>query len=153
MDGHLDIYIINDSNSHNDQIFVGNWVAGNFQNFIEDNGRIPGGAMTGAACSGWAADFDQVDGPEVYCGNYPNSAQDRLYQNNGFGNFSDVTGTHVPIANDYVVDVCGADMNGDGNLDVLISNHGGSPNWIYYNDNLGQGSQVGVGDEIRPTRH
>jgi len=143
MDGHLDLWIINDSNSHNDQVFIAQWNAGSFTQFNEDNARIPGGALTGAACSGWAADFNQDGFPDVYCGNYPNSAQDRMYFNNGSGFFTDVTSTHVPLRSDYVVNVNGADMNGDGKLDVLISNHGGSQNSIYYNDNLGAGSGIG----------
>ncbi len=143
MDGHLDIWIINDQNSHNDQLFIAQWNAGSFMQFNEDNGRIPGGANTGAACSGWAADFNQDGFPDVYCGNYPNSSQDKMYFNDGAGIFTDVTNTHVPLRNDYVVNVNGADMNGDGKLDVLISNHGGSQNSIYYNDNLGAGSGIG----------
>ncbi len=143
-DGHLDIWIINDANSHNDQLFIAQWAGGDFQSYLEDNSRIPGNALTGAACSGWSADFDQDLDMDVYCGNYPNSAQDRLYSNNGTGFFTDITGTHVPAGLDYVVDVCGADMNGDGKLDLLISNHGANdPNWIYYNHNLNAGSGIG----------
>ena len=143
MDGHLDIWIINDQNSNNDQLFIAQWNAGSFTQFNEDNGRIPGSANTGAACSGWSADFNQDGFPDVYCGNYPNSAQDKMYFNNGSGFFNDVTATHVVSSNDYVVDVNGADMNGDGKLDLLISQHGNHMNRIYYNDNLGAGSGIG----------
>jgi hypothetical protein len=142
-DDHLDIWVINDSNSHADQVFLASWAGNEFVQFVETSGRIPGGGLTGAACGGWSADFDQDGDPDVYCGNYPNSAQDRLFENNGFGFFTDITSTHVPTAGDYVVDVNGADMNGDGNLDLLISNHGNNNNWIYYNDNNGAGSGLG----------
>ncbi len=150
MDGHLDIWLINDSNSHNDQIFIAQWNAGSFTQFNEDNARIPGGAMTGAACTGWSADFNQDGFPDVYCGNYPNTPQDKMYFNNGSGFFTDVTNTHVPPRGDYVVNVNGADMNGDGKLDVLISNDNANWNSIYYNDNdsdgNGDGDGSGVGD-------
>ncbi|MHC4220691.1 MAG: FG-GAP repeat domain-containing protein, partial [Planctomycetota bacterium] len=142
-DQHLDIWVINDSNSHADQVFIADWTGGQFNQFTEVFNRIPAGGMTGAACGGWSADFDDDGDMDVYCGNYPNSAQDRLYLNDGSGFFSDVTGTHVPSALDYVVDVNGADMNGDGNLDLLISNHGNNLNWIYYNDNNGAGTALG----------
>jgi hypothetical protein len=143
MDGHLDLWIINDQNSNNDQVFIAQWNAGSFTQFNEDNSRIPAGANTGAACSGWSADFNQDGFPDVYCGNYPNSPQDRMYFNNGSGIFNDVTSTNVPARNDYVVNVNGADMNGDGKLDVLISNNNSNHNYIYYNDNLNAGSGVG----------
>ena len=143
MDGHLDIWIINDQNSNNDQFFRGNWIDGSFDSFVQENFRIPGGANTGAACSGWSADFDQDGFPDVYCGNYPNSAQDRIYFNNGAGVFTDMTGSHVPSSGDYVVDVNGADLNGDGKLDLLVSEHGGNQNRIYYNDLNGAGSGIG----------
>ena len=143
MDGHLDIWIINDDNSHNDQLFIAQWAAGSFVQFNEENNRIPGGAITGAACSGWSADFNQSGFPDVYCGNYPNSAQDRLLSNNGAGFFANITSTHVVLSNDYVVDVNGADINGDGKLDLLISQFGSHQNRIYYNDNLNAGSGIG----------
>ncbi|MHC4992242.1 MAG: FG-GAP repeat domain-containing protein, partial [Planctomycetota bacterium] len=142
-DEHLDIWVINDSNSHADQIFLASWAGEEFVQFVETSGRIPSGGLTGAACGGWSADFDQDGDWDVYCGNYPNSAQDQLLENNGFGFFTDVTGTHVPTASDYVVDVNGADMNGDGKLDLLISNHGNHNNWIYYNDNNGAAGALG----------
>ncbi len=142
MDGHLDIWIINDQNSDNDQLFIAEWAAGSFVGFNEENGRIPSGANTGAACSGWSADFNQSGFPDVYCGNYPNSAQDKLLTNNGSGFFAN-TPTSVVTSNDYVVDVNGADFNGDGKLDLLISQFGSHQNRIYYNDNLDAGSGIG----------
>jgi len=153
MDGHLDIWIINDQNSHNDQLFIAQWNAGSFTQFNEDNGRIPGGANTGAACTGWAADFNQDGFPDVYCGNYPNSPQDKMYFNDGFGFFTNVTGTHVPARSDYVVNVNGADMNGDGKLDLLISNNNNNHNYIYYNDNDADGSGNGDGSGVGDFRY
>ncbi|MCH8824265.1 MAG: VCBS repeat-containing protein [Planctomycetes bacterium] len=148
MDGHLDIWIINDSNyqngTGNDQLFIASWIGGEFVQFVEENNRIPGSALTGAACSGWSADFNQDGFMDVYCGNYPNSAQDRLYTNShGNGVFANITNTHVVASNDYVVDVNGADLNGDGKLDLLISQFGTHQNRIYYNDLNDAGSGVG----------
>ena len=142
MDGHLDIWVINDQNSHNDQLFIAQWAAGSFVQFNEENNRIPSGANTGAACSGWSADFNQDGFPDVYCGNYPNTPQDKLMSNDGFGCFTSLA-ANVVFSSDYVVDVNGADINGDGKLDLLISQFGLHQNRIYYNDNLNAGSGVG----------
>ncbi len=145
MDTHLDIWIINDSNSHLDQMFIADWNGGEFNQFDEVFNRVvSGGSMsTGAACSGWSADFNLDGTPDVYCGNYPNTSQDRLLSNDGSGFFNDLTTTHVFSSGDYVVDVNGADMNNDGQLDLLVSEHGGSLNRIYYNNNLNAGSGTG----------
>ncbi len=138
-DTHLDIYVINDQNSHPDQVFIADWTGGSFNSFVETVGT----GNTGAACSGWSADFDGDGDIDVYCGNYPNTPQDKLMDNDGAGVFTSLGSSHVPPANDYVVDVNGADMNGDGTLDLLISNHGNHDNWIYYNNNNGAGSGAG----------
>jgi hypothetical protein len=57
-----------------------------------------------------------------------------MYFNNGNGFFTNMTGTNVPDDAAYTVDVASADLNGDGQLDLLLSNH--DPNVIYYNNNL-----------------
>src|SRR5206468_4195090 len=59
-DGHLDIYVINDGNSNPDQLFLAVWVAGAFDHFEASFNFVGNGSTnTGAACSGWSADFDQ----------------------------------------------------------------------------------------------
>ena len=60
------------------------------------------------------------------------------------------TSTNVPARFDYVVNVNGADMNGDGTLDLLISNNNSNWKSIYYNNNDhnndGSPDGSGVGD-------
>jgi hypothetical protein len=79
--------------------------------------------------------------------NYPNSSQDTLGLNgtgaNPAGMFSVVTSTHVPSESSYGVHSEGADMNGDGTIDLLIGNWTGDSSFIYYNNNNGLGSGDG----------
>lgn len=144
-DGHLDIYIINDGNSNPDQLFLAVWISGAFDHFNEVLNFVSGGSTnTGAACSGWSADFDEDGDADVYCANYPNNSQDRMLLSNNNGTFNDFTTSYVPTnASDYNVDVCGADMNGDGNLDLVQSQHGASQNQIFYNDHNNAGTGLG----------
>ena len=143
-DGWLDIWIINDGNSHGDRLYIAHTAGGQFSHYVDETAaRLPN-PNTGASTSGVSIDVDGDGDFDVYVGNSANSTQDRLFLNDGQGFFEDVTATHVPIGFDYTMDVAAADMNGDGKLDLLISNwanFGG--NWVYYNDNLNHGSGPG----------
>ena len=144
-DGWLDIIIINDNNTGGDagrtKVYINKQVAGVFSFFKEEGNDRLGPGTGGAACSGVSFDIDGVNGPDLYVGNYPGPSQDTMYFNDGNGFFTEVTSTHVPADGDYTVDVAAADMNGDGQMDLLISNW--SPNYVYYNDNEGAGSGLG----------
>lgn len=140
-DGWLDIYTINDQNSHVDRLFINQHPGGVFSGFTEVF-TLPNGGNTGAACGGVSEDFDGDGDYDVFCGNYPNSSQDRLLVNGGAANFSDVTGVMVPNDFDYTLDIAAADMNGDSKLDLLVANMG-DPAYIYYNDLNDAGSGVG----------
>ncbi len=141
-DGFLDIWIINDANSQNDQLYIAQSVGGQFSHYVDETAARVSNANTGAACGGVSIDADLDGDFDVYMGNYPNSSQDRMY-NNTAGIFADVTSTMVPSSGDYTVDVAAADMNGDGTLDLLISNYGGTNNKLFYNNRMGLGSQDG----------
>lgn len=140
-DGWLDIYTINDQNSHVDRLFINQHPGGVVTGFTEVF-TIANGGNTGAACGGVAEDFDQDGDIDVYCGNYPNTSQDRVMVNNGAGVFSDLTGSNVPSDFDYTLDISAADMNNDGRLDLLVANMG-DPSYIYYNNLNDAGSGMG----------
>ncbi len=144
-DGHLDIWIINDANSDPNQLFLAVWVAGAFSHFQESFNFVTNGSTSlGAACSGWSADFDQDGDADVFTAAYPNSSQDQLVLSNNNGTFTNVTAAQMVInGGDYNVDACGADMNGDGRLDLVNSQHGGTSNSIFYNNNMNAGTAIG----------
>ncbi len=145
LDGWLDIIVINDANTAGDggrtKIYINQHPGGVFSHYTEEGLVRLGAGTGGAACGGVSVDNDGDGDADLYVGNYPGPSQDTMYVNDGNGYFSQVTATNVPADGDYTVDVSSGDLNGDGQLDLLISNH--SVNWAYYNNNLSAGSGEG----------
>ncbi len=151
-DGFLDIWVTNDGNTSGnggtDKLYVAQVVKGEVVKFEPINQAGDGGANCGnltrsPECSSVAVDFDLDGTIDLWLGNYPNQSQDFLRFNDGFGNFSLLgAGALVPNDCDYTVDISTADMNGDGTMDILISNWGFNfgPNKLYYNNRNGLGS-------------
>ena len=151
-DGWLDIWVTNDGNTPGnpgvDKLYVAQVEDGVVVTFQQINHGGDGGANCGnlnrsSECSGVAADFDDNGTIDVWLGNYPNQSQDFLRFNDGAGNFGLLGGSSPLVPNDcdYTVDVATTDMNGDGTLDLLISNWGN--NYLYYNNRNNLGSQDG----------
>lgn len=149
LDGWLDIIIVNDNNTSGDpgrtKIYINQHPGGVFSHYTEEGLERLGSGTGGAACGGVSFDADNDGDADLYVGNYPGPSQDTLYFNrdNQPGFFTEMTALNVPNDSAYTVDVASADMNGDGNIDLLISNHSGNNNFLYYNDNQGAGSDVG----------
>ncbi len=156
-DGWLDIVIVNVANSEGEagrtKVYMNQHDGGVFSSFQEQGLARLGPDTGGAACGGVSIDADADGDPDLYVGNYPGPPQDTLYLNDDKnpGYFIDVTTTQVPVETgpegDYTVDVSSADLNGDGLLDLVVSNHfniGGPDCKAYYND-LG-GAGTGPGD-------
>lgn len=140
-DNLLDIIIINDDNTAGDAGRTKVFIQNSSNQFIEEGVSRLGAGTGGAACSGVSEDFDGDNDMDLYVGNYPGPSQDTMYFNNGSGFFTEVTGTHLPSDGDYTVDIAAGDMNGDGQIDILVSNW--SDNLIYYNNKNGAGSEEG----------
>ena len=143
-DGWLDIIVVNDAIAGpargTTRFYANKHPGGVFSHFEDETNRLNG--AVGDACGGFLADFNGDGNEDLYLGNYPNDAQDTMYYNNGVGSCTHVTAANVPTARDYTVDVASADLNGDGKIDMLVSNDG-DPAYIYYNDNQGAGSGPG----------
>lgn len=134
-DGWLDIIVINDRNSAGEagrtKVYVNKQEKGQFARFDEEGVQRLGAGSGGAACSGISVDHNGDGEMDLYAGNYPNNSQDTMYFNDGTGNFTAVP-ANLPTDSDYTVDVSSADLNGDGKMDIVISNWGTKR--IYYND-------------------
>ena len=140
-DGFLDIYIINDGNTAGsggtDKLYLSQQSDGVVTSFSQVNQAT---SPLSPECGAVSIDTDGDGDFDVYKGNYPNRNQDDLYVNNGSGTFALASGL-VPTDNDYTVDIASADMNGDGKLDILLSNW--AANKIYLNNNNGAGAGDG----------
>jgi hypothetical protein len=142
-DGWLDLIVISDDFAGLDvgrtRYYANKHPGGVFAGFEDETGRLNN--ANGAACGGFSGDFDHDGDDDIYFGNYPGPSQDTMWFNNGSGNYS-ITSGRVPADSDYCVDVAAGDINGDGKIDLLISNDR-DPAFIYYNDLNGAGGRMG----------
>jgi len=58
----------------------------------------------------------------VFANRLSNQGQSKIYLNDGYGVFTDVTTTHLPKANHWSTDVALANLDGDGDQDVVFAN-------------------------------
>ena len=108
--------------------------------------RMPVGTDTTLALA-----FGDVDGDgdlDLVIGNsgYYGGQQNRLYQNNGTGTFTDVTASRMPVVGDNTTSLVLGDVDGDGDLDLVIGNFdecsawtgcSGQQNRLYLNHGAG----------------
>ncbi|MCA8964359.1 MAG: VCBS repeat-containing protein [Planctomycetes bacterium] len=70
------------------------------------------------------ADMDGDGDLDLVIGNFEFSVgqQNRLYLNDGAGGYTDVTASRMPIVNDETGTLVLGDLDGDGDVDMLVSN-------------------------------
>lgn len=82
-----------------------------------------------------AGDVDGDGDTDLYLANL--NQQNRLWINNGSGVFADQTGTRFPSVIDISNDALMRDMDGDGDLDIVVANTSSTTNILYINNGSG----------------
>ncbi|UCD84959.1 MAG: VCBS repeat-containing protein, partial [Deltaproteobacteria bacterium] len=77
------------------------------------------------------ADIDSDGDQDIVVANY--NQQNRFYLNNGRGGFSDITDPHLPVDMNSSRDMDFGDVDGDGDLDIIVANYY-EQNLIYINN-------------------
>lgn len=134
-DGDLDIAVANEDGN---RIFV-NTGSGFYSD--QTSSRLP---LTGGIEETREVDFGDVDGDgdlDLYFSNViifqsGSNPQDRLLINNGEGVFTDQTTSRLPANNTDTVDADFLDIDGDGDLDLLVGNFRGGAQ-VFINDGAG----------------
>ena len=130
-DGHADVvFVAEDDHAH--QLFLGDGRGG----FADASGRLP------ARSEGNGLAVGDVDGdglPDIVVGNSGEAGQDFLWLNDPKrpGYFVDATRSHLPAVADATQGVALADLDGDGDLDMVVANES-PPNRLLRNDGQGR---------------
>lgn len=134
-DGHADVvFVAEDDQVH--QLFLGDGKGG----FTDASDRLP------ARSEGNALAVGDVDGdglPDIVVGNSGEDGQDFLWLNDPArpGHFRDATATHMPTADDATQGLALADIDGDGDLDLVVGNEA-PPARLLINDGKGRFSDA-----------
>ncbi len=127
--GFLDLYVatgggqlMNEPSIHMDRLYIND---GN-GNFTKSEGRIPSLSVNGSVVI--SGDFNGDGSEDLFVGgrsipwSYGNSPEHVILQNDGSGNFENVTESLLPELKDIgmVTDAVWVDFTGNGNLDLIV---------------------------------
>jgi hypothetical protein len=129
-DGDLDLIVGNHGKrvGQQNRLYLNNG-AGRFSDVTAT--RMPTfSEATGALATG---DIDGDGDLDLVVGDGYPAQQNRLYLNSGAGLFSDVTATRMPALLDTTAALALGDVDGDGDLDIVVGNRSGQQNRLYLN--------------------
>jgi len=154
-DGDLDLYVTNWGSSVSQAInrLYSNNGNGTFTDRASSSG-VADGAFRNSVDAHWI-DFDNDGDLDLYVTEF--FSQDQLYQNNGDGSFSNVTGSAGVnvISQGDETSAAWADFNNDGNIDLYICKKR-FRNTLFHNNGDGSFSEIGATagvNDILDTRH
>lgn len=130
-DGFADvIFVAEDDQVH--QLFLGDGKAG----FSDVSGRLPARSEGNGLAVG---DVNRDGWVDVVVGNSGERGQNFLWLGDPArpGHFIDATATHLPLVNDATQGIALADLDGDGDLDMVLANEA-PPNRLLLNDGRGR---------------
>jgi hypothetical protein len=108
-------------------------MANNGAGFFAANQTLPGSGADDSEAD--FLDFDNDGDLDIYIANF--SGQDRLYRNDfggaGFSH-SNVTATELPTATRSALDADCADLDDDGDTDVIVANHSDAAEYYFTNE-------------------
>ena len=121
VDGDMDLVFASEDSADN-ELYLNDGEAG----FTDASDRLPlKGRSNGLA----TLDLNGDGAPELLIGNY---GTEGVMLNDGRGHFSDATEAYWPVSGGDTQDIELADVDGDGDLDVLVANEG--QNHLYFNE-------------------
>lgn len=136
-DGHLDVVFVAESDERT-QLFLGDGRGG----FVDASDTLPRGSQGNGLAVG---DVDGDGLPDIVIGNTGDGAPARnfLWLNDPRqpGRFIDATATHLPDLDAHAQGIALADIDGDGDLDMVIANER-PPNRLWINDGSGRFSDA-----------
>lgn len=140
-DGWLDLYVTNSEGIKKNKLYR-NLGDGNFEEIttgpmVEDN--------QASRSVDWI-DYDNDGDSDIFVTNESNQ-KNALYQNDGAGNFTKITNLTFLNSTRNSAGSSWADIDNDGDFDLLVANYQGQANQLFFNNGDGSFTEV-TGEEI-----